>query len=132
LCLIGKFFFSVYDKLYNAVNSTTVKAHFLRTLSLGTVYQDPRNKHIYEVQEKRVGKAYSKIGVPYFGATEPIELNEIDERHLKAENPNRANIMVTMKEKLCRLEALNAQLMAKLDVKSRYDKIVEFLGQDFV
>jgi hypothetical protein len=35
------------------VPSTTVKAHFLKTLPLSTVYKDPRNNHIYEVQEKQ-------------------------------------------------------------------------------
>jgi hypothetical protein len=47
-----------------------------------------------------VGKAYSKTGVPYFGAAIPIELQDVDEKHLKLENPNRGNIMVTMKKKL--------------------------------
>jgi len=112
------------------VPSTTVKAHFLKTLPLSTVYKDPRNNHVYEVQEKQVGKAYSKIGVPYFGTTEPIELNDISDKHLKLENPNRANIMLTMKQKLNRLEALNAQLMTKLNVKSRHDTITDHLGKD--
>ena len=112
------------------VPSTTVKAHYLRTLPLKTVYRDPRNKHVYEVQEKRVGKAYSKTGVPYFGPAEPVELEDVQDKHLKLENPNRANIMATMKKKLYKLEALNAQLMAKLDVKSRYDEILEFLGKE--
>ncbi len=62
--------------------STTVKAHFLRPLPIGTVYRDPRNNHLYEVKEKRVGKAYSKIGVPYFGTTEPVELEDIQDKHL--------------------------------------------------
>jgi hypothetical protein len=112
------------------VPSTTVKAHFLRTLPLATIYRDPRNNHVYEVQEKRVGKAYSKTGVPYFGAAVPIELQDVDKKHLKLENPNRANIMVTMKKKLYQLEAINAELMTKLDVKSGYDKIVGILGKE--
>jgi hypothetical protein len=71
-----------------------------------------------------------KIGVPYFGTTEPVELEDIQDKYLKAENPNRANIMATMKQKMSRLEALNSQLLSKLDVKSRYDKILEYLGKD--
>jgi hypothetical protein len=66
----------------------------------------------------------------YFGAAVPIERQDVNEKHLKLENPNRANIMVTMKKKLSQLEAINAELMTKLDFKSRYDKIVEFLGKE--
>jgi hypothetical protein len=60
--------------------------------------------------------------VPYFGTVEPIELEDVNEKHLKLTNP--------MKKKLFQLEALNAQLMAKLDVKTRHDEIVEFLGKE--
>jgi predicted Mrr-cat superfamily restriction endonuclease len=77
-----------------------------------------------------VGKAYLKTGVPYFGAAVPIELQDVNEKHLKLENLNRANIMATMKKKLSQLEAINAELMTKLDVKSGYDKIVDFLGEE--
>ncbi|KAJ3415443.1 hypothetical protein HDV05_004885, partial [Chytridiales sp. JEL 0842] len=106
------------------------KAHFLRTLPLATIYRDPRNNHVYEVKEKRAGKAYSKTGVPYFGAAVPIELQDINDKNLKLENPNRANIMVTMRKKLSQLEAINAELMTKLDIKSGYDKIVDILGKE--
>lgn len=112
------------------VPSTSVKAHFLRTLPIMTVFRDPRNNHLYEVKEKRVGKAYSKTGVPYFGTAEPIELEDVQDKHFKAANPNRANIMVIMKQKLSRLEALNAQLIAKLDVKSYVQQITDLLGKE--
>jgi hypothetical protein len=113
-----------------AVPSTTVKAHFLQTLPLQTVYKDPRNNHVYEVQEKQVDKAYSKIAVPYFRTSEPIELNDISDKHLKLENPNRANIMLKMKQKLNRLEALNAQLMAfyNFNIDTRFGRFDTFLS----
>jgi hypothetical protein len=108
------------------VPSTTVKCRFLKTLPIGTIYRDPRNNHVYEVQERKVGNCYSKIAVPHFGGDEPIEL-DVPDTLMKVENPERANIMSLMKQKLAHLEAINAQLMSKLDLKSRFDQIQELM-----
>ncbi len=108
------------------VPSSTVKCKFLKTLSLGTVYKDPRNNKVYQVQERKIGNSYSRIAVPYFGSDEPLELS-VPDKLMKAENPERANIMSVMKQKLCQLEKLNSQLMCKLDLKARFDQIQELL-----
>lgn len=108
------------------VPSTTVKCRFLKTLAIGTIYKDPRNNYVYEVQERKVGSCYSKIAVPHFGGDEPIEL-DVPDTLMKAENPECANIMSLMKQKIAHLEALNAQLMSKLDLKSRFDQIQELM-----
>lgn len=107
------------------VPSTTVKCRFLKTLAIGTIYKDPRNNYVYEIQERKVGSRYSKTAVPHFG-DEPIEL-DVPDTLMKAENPERANIMSLMKQKIVHLEALNAQLMSKLDLKSRFDQIQELM-----
>ena len=90
------------------VPSTTVKCRFLKTLAIGTIYKDPRNNYVYEVQERKAGSCYSKIAVPHFGRDEPIEL-DVPDTLMKAENPERANVMSLMKQNIAHLEALNAQ-----------------------
>jgi hypothetical protein len=108
------------------IPSTTVKCRFLKTLPLGTIFKDPRNNHVYEVQEKKIGNCYSKIAVPHFGEDEPIEL-DVPAALMKVENPERANVMVRMKQKLAHLETVNGQLMNKLGLKSRFDQIQELM-----
>ena len=36
------------------IPSTTVKSRFLKTLPVGTIYKDPRNNHIYIIEEKKI------------------------------------------------------------------------------
>ena len=108
------------------VPSTTIKSHFLKSLPLNTVFKDPCNSHIYEIQEKKFGTSFSKIAVPYFGTKEFIEL-QVPIKCMKMENPERANIMLKMKERMLQLETLNTQLMAKLNTKSCLEQINELL-----
>jgi maltooligosyltrehalose synthase len=108
------------------VPSTAIKSHFLKSLPLNTVYKDPRNEHIYEIQEKKFGSSFSKIAVPYFGQKEYIEV-EVPDKYMKMENPERANIMLKMKERMLQLETLNTQLIAKLNTKSCLEQIIEVL-----
>ena len=46
---------------------------------------------------------------------------------MKLDNPKRANIMSVMKNKLIILEQLNADLMTKLNIKSKYSQIKELM-----
>jgi maltooligosyltrehalose synthase len=109
------------------VPSTAIKSHFLKSLPLNTVYKDPRNEHIYEIQEKKFGSSFSKIAVPYFGQKEFIEI-QVPDKYMKMENPERANIMLKMKERMLQLEDLNTQLMSKLNTKSCLEQITEVLA----
>ncbi|KAI8616114.1 hypothetical protein BC830DRAFT_1119317 [Chytriomyces sp. MP71] len=52
---------------------------------MGTVYKDPRNNHIYNVDEKKINSTLSKVGVPYFGSEDAVEI-DVPEKHLKLEN----------------------------------------------
>lgn len=109
------------------IPSTTVKSRFLKSLPIGTVYKDPRNNHVYRVEEKRINEGLSKVGIAYFGADEPIEV-DVPEKYMKLDNPKKVNIMATMKAKLCQLELINSQLMEKLYSKTKYDQIKQLLG----
>ena len=92
-----------------SIPSTSFKARFLKTLPIGTVYKDPRNGHSYSVEERKQGQSFSKIGVPYIGSVEPI-IVEVADTLLKQLNPQRTNIMTSMKAKIAQLEAENEQL----------------------
>ena len=50
------------------IPSTTVKSRFLKTLPVGTIYKDPRNNHVYIIEEKKINECLSKIGTPYLGS----------------------------------------------------------------
>ena len=41
------------------IPSTTVKSRFLKTLPVGTIYKDPRNNHIYIIEEKKINECLS-------------------------------------------------------------------------
>ena len=100
------------------IPSTTVKSRFLKTLHVGMVFQDPRNKYSYIIKEKKVNDTLTKIGKAYFGNDDPA-LIVVPDNYMKIDNPKQANIMSVMKEKLIRLEQSNAELMAKLNIKCK-------------
>ena len=79
------------------IPSSNVKSKFLKTLPVGTVFQDPRGKYSHEVVEKRVNSTFTKAAVPYRGSKEPITIKAL-EKFLKLENPNSANTMSFMKQ----------------------------------
>jgi len=108
--------------------STTVKSRFLKTLPVGTIYKDPRNNHVYIIEEKKVNECLSKIGTPYLGSEPCIEI-QVPDKYMKLDNPKRANVLSLMKEKLNQLESLNKDLLTKLDVKSRYQQIKQLMGE---
>ena len=113
------------------IPSTTVKAHFLRTMAINTIYKDPRNSQLYQIQEKKFGNSYVKSSIPYFGSAdvEYLQLEDIPQKCLKQENPVRGNIMTTMKQRISQLELLNGQLFTK-DIRVGYDKIKQLLNGD--
>ena len=111
------------------IPSTTVKSGFLKTIPIGTIYIDPRNDYKYQVQERRINTSMTKAGVAYFGQQDGITI-EVPETMMKIANPKRCNIMTTMKDKLNKLEALNSELIAKLNLNSKLDEIKKLLGQE--
>ena len=108
------------------IPSTTVKSRFLKTLPVGTIYKDPRNAHVYIIEEKKINECLSKIGTPYLGSDPCIEI-QVPEKYMKLDNPKRANVLSLMKEKLNQLESLTKDLLTKLDVKSRYQQIKQLI-----
>ena len=103
------------------IASTSVRAKYLRSLPINTVYKDPRNGQYYEVVEKCSGSTLSKIAIPYFGQTDDaIEINVPDEL-LKVEHPLRKNIVAIMKEKVAQMEYEKDQLLVCLGPKADSD-----------
>jgi hypothetical protein len=110
------------------VPSTSVKSRFLKTLPIDEIFRDLRNNHLYQVKEKRNGTCYSRFAVPYFGSEEQQTELSVPEKHMKAENLVRTNIMSVMKQRLCFAESLNSQLMSKMGLKDGLEQIKETLG----
>ena len=94
------------------VPSTSVRNKYLKSLPIGTVFKDPRNNHVYEIQERKINSSFSKVAIPYFGQNEPIEI-DVPEKLMKMENPVRANINQSLKERIAELEETISQLRAK-------------------
>ncbi|KAJ3111277.1 hypothetical protein HK100_002743 [Physocladia obscura] len=92
--------------------STDVRSKYLKSLPMGTVYKDPRNNHIYKVDEKKINSTLSKVGVPYFGSEEAITI-DVPEKHLKLENPVRFNVNQSLKERINELEQTIIQLRSE-------------------
>lgn len=110
------------------IPSCNVKSKFLKSLPVGTVFRDPRNHYHYEIVEKKVNMTLSKAALPYIdGTKQPIDIN-VPDKFLKLENPNRANILSFMKQRLLELEQINDELLKKRD-KSCYQQIQEILGE---
>ena len=108
------------------IPSTSVKSRFLKTLAVGSIFKDPRNNYSYIVGEKKVNGTLLKISSAYFGSEEPVII-DVPDKYMKLDNPKRANIMTIMKDKMIQLEKLNADLMTKLNVKSKYSQIKELM-----
>lgn len=111
------------------IPSCNVKSKFLKSLPVGTVFEDPRNHYNYEIIEKKINSTLSKVAVPYIsGDKEPIQIS-VPERHLKLEHPQRANIMQYMKQKILELESINDELLKKKG-KSTFQQIQDLLGEN--
>jgi hypothetical protein len=57
------------------VPSCTIKARFLKSLPVGTVFQDPNNRFNYEIIEKKINKTLTKVAKPHFEGKIPIEID---------------------------------------------------------
>ncbi|TPX52096.1 hypothetical protein CcCBS67573_g09948 [Chytriomyces confervae] len=95
------------------IPSTTVRNRFLKTLPIGTIYKDPRNEQHYEVQERKINTTLSKVGVPYFGSNQAIDI-KVPDKWMKMVNPVRANINQSMKERINELEETVKRLESEL------------------
>ena len=84
--------------------STSIKAKYLRTIPVSSVYRDP-NGYNYQVVEKKMNNSLIKSAQHYLGQEiEPIILQDIPEDMLKKDNPNKANITKLMKSSINELE----------------------------
>lgn len=108
------------------IPSSTVKSKFLKSLPIGTIFKDPRNEYSYQVIEKKVNSTLSKSAIPYIGQDEPISI-DVPEKYLKLKNPNRANIMDCMKQRLKELEEINSKWMNS-NAKSTFHQIKDILN----
>ena len=108
--------------------ATTLRARFLRKLPYNSVYKDPVNALIYKVEERV--QNLSKIAVPYHGDQEPIELEEVEEKHLKLANPKRHNVNLLLKNRIAELEEKVEQLNTNLSNRSKYEQIKQHLNGD--
>lgn len=79
------------------------------------------------LKRRKSMNAYQRQVYHIFGSDDPIEI-QVPDKYMKLCNPKRAIIMALMKDKLNQLESLNRELMCKLNVKSRYQKIKELMG----
>lgn len=109
------------------IPSSSVKSKYLKTLPIGTVFQDPTNTFKYKVEEKKVNNTMAKVAVPFLGPEEGIAI-QVPTALLKMVNPQRHNIMSGMKEKISSLEAINAQLTSRLKARDKYSQIKDILG----
>ena len=108
-----------------SIPSTSVKARFFKTLPLGTIYKDPRNGYAYEVKERKQGQTFTKTGEPYIGSAQPVTV-EVADTLLKQLNPQRTNIMRTMKIKIEQLKTENKQLRQVIsDSPAQFEKAMK-------
>ena len=94
------------------IPSCNVKSKFLKSLPVGTVFRDPRNNYNYEIVEKKINSTLTKAALPYIGTQQPTDV-DVPDKYLKLENPNRANILSFMKQRLAELEQINGDLVRK-------------------
>ncbi|KAJ2991049.1 hypothetical protein HDV02_004007 [Globomyces sp. JEL0801] len=114
--------------------SSTLRSQFIRTLELGTRFEDPKNKYIYKVVEKRLSSnSFAKVAVNDVNsqpdAPPPIKLENVPENMFKSENVNKANINKSMKNKILTLEEKLKKLMNNQS-KSLYRRIKELLDDN--
>ena len=102
------------------IPSSNVKSKYLKSLPIGTIFKDPRNNYNYEIVEKKINQTLTKAALPYIS---------VPEKFLKLENPNRANILSFMKQRLLELEKINGQLIQRTG-KSTFQQIKELIGDD--
>ncbi|KAI8830644.1 hypothetical protein BJ741DRAFT_537486 [Chytriomyces cf. hyalinus JEL632] len=96
----------------NSIHNCTKQV--LKDPSNWTIYKDPRNEHHYEVQECKINTTLSKVGVPYFGSNQAIDI-DVPDKWMKMVNPVRANINQSMKERINELEETVKQLQLELN-----------------
>ena len=108
--------------------STSIKAKYLRTIPVSSVFRDP-NGYNYQVVEKKMNNSLIKSAQHYLGHDiEPIILQDVPEDMLKKDNPNKANITKLMKSKINELEDTVQQLL-KQQHKSLYQRIQDLLDE---
>jgi hypothetical protein len=108
--------------------STSIKAKYLRTIPVSSVYRDP-NGYNYQVVEKKMNNSLIKSAQHYLGQEiEPIILQDIPEDMLKKDNPNKANITKLMKSRINELEESVKQLLQQQH-KSLYQRIQDLLDE---
>ena len=85
---------------------------------------------IYKVEERIQNNCLSKIAVPYHGDEQPMELEQVEEKHLKLANPKRHNVNLLLKNRISELEEKVEQLNSKLSNRSKYEQIKQHLNGD--
>jgi hypothetical protein len=110
------------------LSSTSIKAKYLHTIPVSSVYRDP-NGYSYQVVEKKMNNSLIKSAQHYLGQEiEPIILQNIPEDMLKKDNPNKANITKLMKSRINELEESVKQLLQQQH-KSLYQRIQDLLDE---
>jgi hypothetical protein len=113
------------------IPNSSLRAKYLRKLPYNSVFKDPVNSLLYRVEEGIQNNCLSKVAVPYHGDDqEPIELEEVEEKHLKLANPKRHNVNLLLKNRISELEEKVEQLNSKLSNRSKYEQIKQHLNGD--
>ena len=114
-----------------SIPSTTLRAKYIRTLPINSVYKDPKNDQKYIVVERKLNNSFIKTAEPYFeDKIEPMVLENIPEDMIKIDNPIKANPNKLLKSKIQSLED-KCRLLLQNQYKSLYHRIKELLDDNY-
>ena len=114
-----------------SIPSTTLRAKYIRTLPINSVYKDPKNDQKYIVVERKLNNSFIKTAEPYFeDKIEPMVLENIPEDMLKIDNPIKANPNKLLKSRIQSLED-KCRVLLQNQYKSLYHRIKELLDDNY-
>jgi hypothetical protein len=113
------------------IPSTSLRAKYLKTLPINTVYIDPKNGQNHKVVERKLNNSLIKGAEHYLGNDiEPIVLENIPDEMLKIDNPVKANPNKLLKSKIQSLED-KCRVLLQNQYKSLYHRIKELLDDNY-
>lgn len=114
-----------------SIPSTTLRAKYIRTLPINSVYKDPKNDQNYIVVERKLNNSFSKTAEPYFeDKIEAMVLENIPEDMMKIDNPIKANPNKILKSRIQSLED-KCRVLLQNQCKSLYHRIKELLDDNY-
>ena len=114
-----------------SIPSTSLRAKYLKTLPINTVYIDPKNDQKYIVVERKLNNSYIKTAEPYFeDKIQPMVLENIPDDMMKINNPIKANPNKILKSKIQSLED-KCRVLLQNQYKSLYHRVKELLDDNY-